>query len=155
MYNNDQLPSGETQYRMFVTARETQNYYKGEILPFININCRKDMTTGDIDGFQWDYKRKILRFIESKRSNEDQKNSQSTLLSWMQRNIMIRDKEYSFEIYKIKGDPPYDKSNIYSYTQNVWIWNATFDQLKRFLDMDISFDDLMNEKFDKKCQKAS
>ena len=79
-------------------------YYKGDLLPLINSKCRKTMTCGDIDCFQYDYVKKIFRIIECKRVNETQKQSQNNFLNFAT-NIKIEG--YKTEVYKIIGDPPF------------------------------------------------
>ena len=135
---------GEENYRMFVKARQTLNYYKGEIMPFININCRKDMTAGDIDCITWDFNKKIFRIIEAKRPSENQKESQHKMLKFLQDNINIEG--YKFDVYKITGDAPFDSVQIYSFRNNNFL-STNFVGLKLFLEMYISFDELRNKKF--------
>jgi hypothetical protein len=136
---------GEECYRMFVKARQTLNYYKGEIMPFINMNCRKDMTAGDIDCIIWDFYKKILRIVEAKKSNEYQKNSQHRLLKFLQENVKIEG--YEFDVYKIIGDAPYDFVQIFSFKNEKYIV-TNFNGLKRFLEMDISFLELSEKEYD-------
>ena len=84
-------------------------YYKGDLLPLIHTKVRKDMTCGDIDCIQWDYYKNNLRIIESKRTNELNKNSQNKLLEFLSE---IKIPEYKVNVYKIIGDPPFEKSKV-------------------------------------------
>ena len=90
-------------------------YYKGDILPLINAECRKDMTCGDKDCVQWDFNKKIYRIIESKRTKEIQKESQDRLLKF-ETNIQIPN--YKIEVYKIIGDPPFETATIINMVNN-------------------------------------
>lgn len=135
---------GKEKYEMYLIAKDTINYYKGDILPFVNMNCRTDMTTGDIDCIQWDYTKCILRIVEAKRSNENQSESQHKLLTFLQDEIHIDG--YTFDVYKVVGDPPYLETQIFSYRTKQSACFVSFDQLKDFLDMKISFDDLLKNR---------
>ena len=84
-------------------------YHKGDILPLIHVKVRKDMTSGDIDGFQWDYNKNVLRFIESKRTSEINKDSQNKFLQFLSR---IEIPGYKVNVYKIIGDPPFDTAKV-------------------------------------------
>jgi len=100
------------------------------------------MTSGDIDGIFWDFNKKILRIIEAKRIKENQKESQSRLLRFLQDNIKIEG--YDFSVYKIIGNAPYDYATIYSYKINQYI-SVDFNGLKDFLEMNKKFDDFLND----------
>ncbi len=93
---------GEDYLRIF-------KYYKGDLLPLINTKVRKNMTCGDIDCIQWDYYKKQLRIIESKRALEESKLSQNRLLEFLSE---IKIPEYKVNVYKIIADPPFEKSKI-------------------------------------------
>lgn len=92
-------------------------YHKGDILPLIHAEVRKDMTCGDIDGFQWDFQKKTLRFIESKRTNENTKESQTRFLKFFANNVQIP--VYKFNVYKIISDPPFDKATVVDMKSNL------------------------------------
>lgn len=136
------------EYEIFVEAREKANYYKGEILPFVNKICRKDMTSGDIDGFVWDYKKKKYYLIEQKRINERHKDSQNLHLIFMH-NVLIeasnseRFFDYEFGVFKIIGNPPFQNCVIQKIDNyDCEKKNVTRFDLINFLNLDVSFDDL-------------
>ena len=79
-------------------------YFKGDLLPLIHSKCRRNMTCGDIDCIQWDYYKKRLRIIESKRTIENNKISQNRLLEFFSQ---IKIDGYNIEVFKIVGDPPF------------------------------------------------
>ena len=93
---------GEEYLRVF-------KYYKGDLLPLINTEIRKNMTCGDIDCLQWDYYKKVFRIIECKRSNENNKISQDRLLKFLSE---LEIPEYQFDVYKIIADPPFETARI-------------------------------------------
>jgi hypothetical protein len=106
-----------TEYEIFCDARKNMNYYKGEILPFVNKLCRKNMTSGDIDGFVWDYGKKVYILIEQKWSKEAHKRSQDLHLEFMNAIFNECSKsdrfyEYKFYVFKIIGDPPFYKCRV-------------------------------------------
>lgn len=105
------------EYEIFVEARNNINYYKGEVLPFIHKICRKDMTSGDIDGFVWDYKKKIYLLIEQKRTREKHKNTQDLHLKFIdtifqEMKFSKRFYDYRFYVLKIIGDPPFNTATV-------------------------------------------
>jgi len=134
------------EYEIFCEARAKQNYYKGEILPFINKVCRKDMTSGDIDGFVWDYKKKILIVIEQKWTQERQKQSQDMFLQFIitaleEAKKQPRLMDWFFYMFKIVGDPPFHSATVENiYTRE--IKNVTRTQLIDILEMNIRFEDV-------------
>ena len=104
-------------YEIFCEARNKENYYKGEILPFVNKLCRRNMTSGDIDGFVWDYKKKIYIVIEQKWSTERQKDSQDLHLEFINAILNEAKKQerfadWSFYVFKIVGDPPFHTAHV-------------------------------------------
>lgn len=136
------------EYEIFVEARAKANYYKGEILPFIHKICRKDMTSGDIDGFIWDYKKKKYYIIEQKRINERHKDSQNLHLIFINNILMEAGKsdkynDYEFGVFKIIGDPPFQSCMIQKIDSNDCEEKmVTRLDLIDFLNLDISFRDL-------------
>lgn len=133
-------------YEVFVEARKLMNYYKGEVLPFVNKMCRKDMTSGDIDGFIWDYKRKVYIVIEQKRSQEKHKDSQHLHLQFMQAMLDAllyteRFGSYKFYVFKIIGDPPFNNCIVHNIATDEKK-DVNQEQLKMLFDMDIFFEDL-------------
>ncbi len=133
-------------YEMFVDARRKMNYYKGEILPFINYNCRRNMTTGDIDGFVWDYDKKIYMVLEQKWTSEQCKDSQELHLQFLcalmeEAKKGERFKNWEFGVYKIIGNPPFKESAIIKYPDRE---KKRIDQetLQQFMDLKIRFDEL-------------
>lgn len=105
------------EYEIFCDARKRENYYKGEILPFVNKLCRKSMTSGDIDGFVWDYRKKIYIVIEQKWSAERQKESQDLHLEFISAILNEAKKQprfadWYFYVFKIVGDPPFHTAHV-------------------------------------------
>jgi hypothetical protein len=134
------------EYEIFCDARKNANYYKGEILPFVNKLCRKNMTSGDIDGFVWDYIKKIYIVIEQKWSNERHKSSQDTHLKFISAILdsaleTERFKDYKFYVFKIIGDPPFDKCIVQNIKTNE-SKNITSKQLIDLLEMNVKFEEL-------------
>lgn len=138
------------EYEIFVEARKLANYYKGEILPFIHKLCRKEMTTGDIDAFIWDYDKKFHYIIEQKLENEKSKESQNKHLRFLydmykcvQENYF---KDWIFGVYKIKGNPPFEEATIYEYPFNDNNNSITINQeeLIDFFNLKVTYDDLKN-----------
>jgi hypothetical protein len=134
------------EYDIFCDARRKMNYYKGEILPFVHKVCRKDMTSGDIDGFVWDFNKKIYIVIEQKWTNEKQKSSQiyhlkflSTIFAEMK--SVDRFAEYKFYVFKIVGDPPFNECVVYDIGSGV-SRKINRQQLKDLLEMTILFEDI-------------
>lgn len=114
-------------------------YFNCHLSAFIYFNCRQDMTVGDIDTVTWDYVKKIIRFIDQKRSKESIENdSQDRLYKLL---LSAKIENHTIECYKIIGDYPYDYSKIYSYELNKTV-KANFNELKDFIDFKIDFDSL-------------
>jgi hypothetical protein len=133
-------------YEVFVEARKMMNYYKGEVLPFVNKMCRKDMTSGDIDGFIWDYYRKVYIVIEQKRSLEKHKDSQHKHLQFLQamHDELIYTERFAawkFYVFKIIGDPPFHNCIVHNIATDEKK-DVNQEQLKMLFDMDIFFEDL-------------
>jgi hypothetical protein len=134
------------EYEIFCEARRNMNYYKGEVLPFIHKMCRKNMTSGDIDGFVWDYERKIYIVIEQKRKFEKHKDSQDLHLRFLSAILSEmfyseRFGGYKFYVLKIVGDPPFHESKIMNMTTDeTKVINQ--EQLVNLLEMNILFEDL-------------
>lgn len=128
------------------------NYYKGEILPFIHYNCRKNMTSGDIDGFVFDYRKRRHMFIEQKWTTEKNSDAQENHLRFLSKvfNEKKRSdlyKDWDFGVYKIIGDPPFHECTIMRYPDMIKIQKVNRDTLKKFLEFEISFDDIQEEDF--------
>jgi hypothetical protein len=139
---NDKL----VEYEIFCEARKNMNYYKGEVLPFIHKMCRKNMTSGDIDGFVWDYTKKIYIILEQKRKYEKHKESQDLHLKFMSailQEMYFSDRfgAYKFYVFKVIGDPPFKESTII----NMMTDEAKIISQKKLVDlleMNILFEDL-------------
>lgn len=134
------------EYDIFCDARRKMNYYKGEVLPFINKLCRKNMTSGDIDGFVFDYVKKIYIVIEQKWSNERHKSSQDTHLKFLSAifeevNKSDRFEDWKFYILKVVGDPPFISCEVENIsTKETKILSR--DQLVDLFEMNINFEDI-------------
>lgn len=132
------------EYEIFCDARSKSNYYKGEILPFVNKMCRKDMTSGDIDGFVWDFEKKIYIVLEQKwvyeRHNKRQDDHLKFISCILQKAKQDdRFKDYYFGVYKLVGNPPFDSILITDMKTNV-NKKLNQNQLKDFLELNKTFE---------------
>jgi len=134
------------EYEIFVDARENSNYYKGEILPFVNKLCRKNMTSGDIDGFLWDYKKKIYIVIEQKHIREKHSQSQDLHLQFI--NAILKSAaetdrfcDWTFYVFKIVGNPPFNESVIHNIDTSE-SKKINRKQLIDILEMKIKYEDI-------------
>jgi len=142
------------EYKMFVKARQMMNYFKGEVLPFINHLCRRDMTTGDLDGFIFDYNKKVYYALEQKRGHERHRKSQDLHLKFLQTilDTAKKDKRFSdwnMKVYKVIGDPPFYNAQILGYPFTTGI-DVTQDQMIDFFNLNVTYEDLIpkyNEEF--------
>lgn len=140
------------EYEIFSRMKKSINYFKGEVLPFVHLCCRKDMTSGDIDGFVWDFKRKIYRVFEQKWATENQKKSQHMHLAFLAEVLAIaraseRFAGWEMGVYKIIGDPPFIKSTVEQISvrdRHVFSKKkvATRVELMEFMNMSITFDQI-------------
>lgn len=134
------------EYDVFCDARRKMNYYKGEILPFINKLCRKDMTSGDIDGFVWDYYKKTYIVIEQKWTNEKNKDSQDLHLKFLsavfeEASKSERFADYKFYVLKFIGDPPFRNCNVTNITTGE-SKTISREVMIDLFDMKIKFEDI-------------
>lgn len=83
------------------------NYYGSLLNKFVAENCKKDMVVNNIDLIIHDYKTGNIKIIESKRGNEKLKKGQHLLLEKLS--------QMGFNVYAVFGDPPYEKSIVFSY----------------------------------------
>lgn len=138
------------EYEIFCEARRNMNYYKGEVLPFINKICRKDMTSGDIDGFVYDYKKKIYMLLEQKWCREESKGTQDNHLRFLVALLNEAKKGEFFKnwklgVYKIIGDPPFTNCTIKQFAvkaQDDRIIRISRTELEGFFNLDIDFEEL-------------
>ncbi len=137
-------------YEIFCEARRNMNYYKGEVLPFINKICRKDMTSGDVDGFIYDYKKKIYMVLEQKWVREESKGSQDNHLRFLAAILNEATKgaqfrEWKMGVYKIIGDPPFTTCKVQQFAvkpQDDRIIQIARTELQGFFNLEILFEDL-------------
>jgi hypothetical protein len=115
--------------------KKKRNYYKGRLNPFVRFVCRPDMTTGDIDFIQWDFKKNKLRIIECKTCNENQKESQNKLLDFLASNLELKNKEYKLEIFKMIGDEPFEIVKLIN-LQTKEIINYNQEEFIKFINME-------------------
>jgi hypothetical protein len=116
---------GEEALRVF-------KYHKGDLLPLIHTEVRKNMTCGDIDCLQWDFYKNVLRIIECKRTTENNKASQDKLLEFLS-NIEIPG--YKIDTYKIIADPPFNVARVIHIKSGLEkLYNH--EELIEFLNMD-------------------
>jgi hypothetical protein len=134
------------EYEIFCEARQNMNYYKGEVLPFVHKLCRKDITSGDIDGFIWDYHKKIYIIIEQKRKYEKHKESQNLHLMFIsalfnELKYSERFAEYKFYVFKVIGNPPFKECKIHNIsTDETKVLDQ--QQLIDIFDLNLFFEDL-------------
>ena len=104
------------------------------------------MTTGDIDGFIWDYVLQKYMLLEQKWNGENRKKSQDlhlrflyTILEEAKKGERFRN--WKFGVYMIIGNPPFHESIIVSYPNKE---KKRIDQntLKIFMELEIDFEDL-------------
>lgn len=138
------------EYEIFCEARRNMKYYKGEVLPFINKICRKNMTSGDIDGFIFDYKKKTYMVLEQKWCSEQSRESQDMHLRFLavildEAKKVQRFNDWKMGVYKIIGDPPFNTCTVKQFglkeedDQEIRIERL---ELESFFNLDISFEDL-------------
>lgn len=126
------------------------NYYNSELSEFIGTECKKVMTSIDVDILQVKASRNILRFIESKHINEklgDQQEKALKQLGWIARLINKNTELFSgktMQVYLVRGNRPYDKVEIYDFVNFKWYELIEKNKIKSFLecDYDLTFKDI-------------
>lgn len=116
--------------------------YGSDYNKWLHYHCRPDMTVIDIDCVQWDYNKRILRLVESKHKDEitNRTSHQFKLLRFLA--LMLRQlnktiNTYTFELYIVTGDYPYDTlivENLITHTKQT----LTGDEVKKFTNMEMS-----------------
>ena len=124
------------EYRTDKEAR----YLASDYNKYIKEKCRRNMTVINIDVLQWDYRKNILRIVESKHLNEH-------IGYWQLRALKLLAivfgycnsvaKRITFQIYIVRGNPPYKKifvENLITGTKTT-LYN---DDVKKFSELDLS-----------------
>lgn len=118
------------------------NYYNSELSEFIGIQCKKVMTSIDIDILQVKASRNMLRFIESKHIGEklgDQQEKALKQLGWLARLVNKNDELFSgkvMQVFLIRGNKPYDKVEIYDFVNFNLYELSEKEKIKSFLECD-------------------
>ena len=104
------------------------------------------MTSGDIDGFVWDYQKKTYIAIEQKWTNERNKESQDLHLKFLsaifyEAQQSKRFSDYKFYVLKIIGDPPFQECEVKNIS-NGDVKKLNRDQLIELFEMNINFEDI-------------
>jgi len=95
------------------------NYYGSDYNKFLRKECSKKMTVNNIDVVQYknDFKSKTetIRIVESKHGNESFGTNQEKILQILARAFKYLNgiqKKYIFQVYIVRGDPPFEKTII-------------------------------------------
>ena len=96
---------------------EEVTYYGSDLNKWVTESCSKKMTHINIDGLSYKRSKKIVRIIESKHSKERMPRSQREILYILAKYFMKINKrhimyDHTFECYIIRGDHPYDISEV-------------------------------------------
>ena len=104
------------------------------------------MTSGDIDGFIWDYRKKIYIVIEQKHIREKHSQSQDLHLQFI--NAILKSAaetdrfcDWTFYVFKIVGNPPFNESVIHNIDTSE-SKKVNRKQLIDILEMKIKYEDI-------------
>lgn len=123
------------------------NYYGSDLNQFVDEYCGHAMTAMNIDLIMHKEYKKSIRIIESKHTGESMRTGQRKLLKLLADN---QDKisaaiGYTFEVFVIYGDEPYNKANITRLKDNNTI-EVKREKLIKFLEFEISFEQLSDRR---------
>ncbi len=117
-----------------------KNYYGSDYNKFLRECCRKNMTVINIDCLQWDYKKGILRIVESKHWGERTKKLQREVLNLLSVvlgycNSVAR--RMKFQVYIVIGNPPYKKIRVENLITGITsiLYN---NDVKKFSELELS-----------------
>jgi hypothetical protein len=113
--------------------KSVNGYYGSDLNKFIDQNCNREMTVNNIDLIMYKVSKNHIRIIESKHELENMPKSQYNLLCKLAELRTIG--RCTFEVYIIKGDPPYLESKIINLSDKK-VANVTKDMLIKFLNFE-------------------
>ena len=120
------------------------NYFGADLNKYANENCSKQMTIINIDYLSYKRSKKIVRIVESKHSKEKIPSSQREVLEifasiFKKLNKRIVMFDYKFECYIVRGDYPYDLSQIEDLVSGTTFLldNENFNKFLEFEDYEI------------------
>ena len=123
---------------------EEMNYFGADLNKYANENCSKQMTIINIDYLSYKRSKKIVRIVESKHSKEKIPSSQREVLEifasiFKKLNKRIVMFDYKFECYIVRGDYPYDLSQIEDLVSGTTFLldNENFNKFLEFEDYEI------------------
>ena len=123
---------------------EEMNYFGADLNKYANENCSKQMTIINIDYLSYKRSKKIVRIVESKHSKEKIPSSQREVLEifasiFKKLNKRIVMFDYKFECYIVRGDYPYDLSQIEDLVSGTsfLLDNENFNKFLEFEDYEI------------------
>jgi hypothetical protein len=122
-------------------------YYNSDLSEFIGKQCKKTMTSIDVDILQIKSSRNILRFIESKHTNEkigDQQGKALRTLAWIAKivnknPVLFNGKK--IEVYLVRGDKPYEKIDVYNFLTFKSYRLEDIEKIKSFLEVEYDLTD--------------
>lgn len=133
----------------------TSNYYNSELSEFIGKECKKVMTSIDIDILQVKTSRNMIRFIESKHIGEklgDQQHKALKTLGWIARQMNKNQEMFNnktMQVYLVRGNRPYEHIGIYDFVNFKNYELNDVAKIKEFLqcDYDLNIQDISQNLF--------
>lgn len=117
-------------------------YYNSELSEFIGKECKKIMTSIDVDILQIKSSRNIMRFIESKHLREKigyQQEKALRTLAWVAKIVNKNPALFNgkkIEVYLVRGNKPYNEIEIYDFlTFKTYCLNDV-EKIKSFLQLE-------------------
>ena len=129
----DHIKPTEEMEELTERTREEINYYGSDLNKLVAKKCRKDMTVINVDLAIYDYKRKEVKFIESKHSAEKLGLGQELFLKHLQK--------LGNDVFVVYGDMPYNSASIHSFKENRSITVDNINLIK-FLNNKVKFNQL-------------
>lgn len=122
-------------------------YYGSPLNKLVDEECTRNMTAMNIDLIMYEKNKKIIRIIESKHENEHMGYAQRRLLMLLSifEKTIKQYLDYNFEIYTIRGNPPYNSVSIQKMKEDIII-DVNHNELINFLNFKLSFEDLVKMK---------
>lgn len=124
------------------------NYYNSELSEFIGTQCKRIMTSIDVDILQVKTSKNILRFIESKHINEklgDQQEKALKTLGWLA-NIINKNSAMfggkKIQVYLVRGNRPYENIEIFDFVTYKKYKISGIEKVKKFLEVDYELNDI-------------
>jgi hypothetical protein len=117
-------------------------YFNSDLSEFIGKQCRKVMTSIDVDILQVKASRRIIRFIESKHKNEKVGDQQRKALSILgkigravNKNHVLFD-TWSVEVYIVRSNIPYHDVEIEDLVNFTEFKIIDVEKFKKFLEVE-------------------